>query len=109
MGRHAGLVVDLISGSTQLFQSELKFFFGGQRDGARLATFQADFAPGETAKWMRHDRLARFGVPLKNVMRAEVEALEILAAEIGVNGRKPRELLTKIGRKGHFSDFHLHE
>jgi hypothetical protein len=98
-----------ISGSTQLLQRELEFFFGGQGDRAGDATFQTDFAPRQASKWMRHDGLARSGVPLKNVVRAEIEAPEILSAEIGVNGRKPRKLLTKIGRKGHFSGFHLHE
>lgn len=97
------------SGPTELFQRELEFFFGGQGDRAGDATFQADFTPRQASKWMCHDGLARFGVPLKNIVRAEIEALEILPAEIGVNGRKPRKLLTKISRKGHFSGFHLHE
>ena len=93
----------LVSSPAQLFQRELNLALGGQGKGAGVAAFQADFAAGEAAKGMRHNRLAGFGVPFKDVVGAEVEALQVCTAKIRVNGGKPREFLAKIIQQGHFS------
>ena len=93
----------LVSRPTQFFQRDLNLAFGGQGNGAGVAAFEADFAAGEAAKWMRHDRPAGFAVPFKDVMRAEVEALEVRAAGVRVNRGKPREFLAKIAQQRHFS------
>src|SRR5208283_4407721 len=89
----------------QLLQGDLKLVFGGQGNGARIAPFEADFAAGETAKWMRHDRPAALGVPIKNIVRTEVEALEVGTAGVRVNGGKPREFLAKMAQQGHSQSF----
>ena len=85
----------------QFLEGGLEFAFGGQGNGAGVAAFQADFAAGETAKGMRHEWSAGFAVPFKDVVRAEVEALQVRAAEVRVNGGKPREFLAKITHEGH--------
>jgi hypothetical protein len=51
---------------------------------------------------MRHKGPAGFGIPFKDVVRAEVKAIQIRAAGISVNGGKPREFLAKVGQQGHF-------
>jgi hypothetical protein len=86
---------------TQFLEGGVEFAFGGQGNGAGVAAFQADFAAGETAKGMRHEWPAGFGVPFKDIVRAEVEALQVRAAEVRVNGGKPRKFLTKIIQQGH--------
>jgi hypothetical protein len=64
---------------------------------------ETDFAAGETAKGMRHDGLAGFTVPFKDIVRAEVEAFQVGEAGIRVNRGKPRKFLAKIGQQRHFS------
>jgi hypothetical protein len=98
--------VGLISRPAEFFQRDLKLKFGGQRDGGGIATLKADFAAGKATEGMRHERLAGFGVPFKDVVRAEIQALKVLAAQIDVNGRKPREFLPKIVHQGHASILH---
>jgi hypothetical protein len=90
----------------QLFQADLKFMFGRQGNSASVAAFEADFAAGETAKWMRHGRPAGFGVPFKDVVRAEVEALEVRTARFRVNRRKPGKFLAERAQHGHSSILH---
>jgi len=93
----------LVFHPTQLFQSNLKLAFSRQGDSAGGAAIQADLAAGEAAKRVRHERPAGFGVPFKDVVRAEVEALEVRAADVRINRGKPREFLAKIAQQGHSS------
>jgi hypothetical protein len=44
---------------------------------------------------MRNEWTARFGIPIKHIVRAEIEALEIPAAGVRVNRGIPREFVTK--------------
>src|SRR5271157_1257885 len=97
----------LVSRPAELFQGDLKLAFGRQGDGAGVAPFEADFAAGEAPKWMRHDRAAALGVPFKDVVRTEVEALKVGAAGAMVNGGKPRKFLAKMAQQRH--SFILHE
>ncbi len=96
-------IVNLVFFSAQLFQSILKLTFGGQGNGAGGAASQADLAAGEAAERVGHERLAGFGVPLKNVVRTEIKALQVPAAGTRVNRGKPRNFLAKIAQQGHFS------
>ncbi len=98
--------VRFVSRRAQLFQGGLKLAFGRQGNGAGIAAFEADFAAGEAAKWMRYDRPAGLGIPFKDVVRAEVETLEVGAAGVRVNGGKPRKFFAKIAQQGHFSTLH---
>ena len=92
--------------SAQLFQCNLKLAFGRQGNGAEGATFKADLAAGEAAKRMGHERPAGFGIPFKDVVRAEVKALEVRATGIRINRGKPRKFFAKIAQQGHFSILH---
>jgi hypothetical protein len=95
--------VGLVFCPTHFFHQELKLQFGGQGDRGGIASLNTDLAAGEAAEGMGNERLSGFRVPLKDVLRTEIEALKIRAAEIGVNSRKPGKLLTKMVHQGHAS------
>jgi hypothetical protein len=96
-----GWGVRLVFHPAQLIQGDLKLAFGRQGNGAGVAPFNANFAAGEAAKWMRHDRFTGLGVPFKDLMRTEIEALEVGTAGAGIDGGKPREFFAKIAQQGH--------
>jgi hypothetical protein len=76
-------------------QRDLDLVFAWQGNGPSVANLEADFTAWQAAKWVSHDGPARLGVPLEDVVRAEVQALQICAAGVGVNRGEPREFLTK--------------
>jgi len=84
----------------------LEFTFGGQGYSAGIASFQADFTPGKAAERMRHIRPPGLGIPFKYVVRAEIKALQIRAAEAGVDGGKPGEFLAKTSEQRHMVTVH---
>lgn len=93
--------VGLVLRLAQPFPRKLNLALGGQGNSAGGAAFDADFTAREAAKWMRHDGITRPGVPFKDIVRTEIEALKVRAAGVVVNGGKPREFLAKITQQGH--------
>ena len=83
---------------------------GWQRNGSGSAAFHADLATGKTTQWVGHNGPSGLNVPLKNVVRAEVEALQIRAAGAGVNDGEPGEFLTQVIKQRHIDNLQsLHE
>jgi hypothetical protein len=91
----------------QLGQRDLKLKLCRQGNGAGAAHFQAHVAARETAKGMRHNRPPGFEIPIEDVVRTEIEALEVGAAGVGVNAGKPWEFFAEIAQQGH--SFNLYE
>jgi hypothetical protein len=79
----------------------MEFVWSGERNGTGVTTLQADFAAGEAAQGVGHARLPGFPIPFKDVVRAEVEALEILNAGFVINGGKPGESFAEITEQLH--------
>lgn len=73
----------------QPFHCGLEFLFGRQGNRTGVAAFKADFTAWQAAKWVRYNWLPGFRIPFKDIVWAEVEAMEIPAAELSVNGGKP--------------------
>jgi hypothetical protein len=93
----------LVPRPTQIFEVNLKLAFSGQGNGAGGATFQANLAAGKAAQRMRHDRLARVRVPCKDVVRAEVKALQVGTTGVTVDRGKPWKFPAQEAQQGHFS------
>ena len=87
--------------STKLVQCDLQFVLGREGYRAGVTTVEAYFAAGEATKRVRHDGLSGLGVPFKDIVRAEVEALQVCATRVRVDGREPWEFLTKVVEQWH--------
>jgi hypothetical protein len=74
----------------------LELAFGGQGKGAGIAALEADFATRKAARGMGHERSAGFRVPFKDVVRAEVEALEVREADVVIDAGKPQEFFAEM-------------
>ena len=85
----------------QSLEGDMEFVFGGQGNGTIIAAVEADLAAGQAAQGMRHHGPAGFWVPFKDVVRAKVEALQILAAGVVIDAGKPRESLAQMAEQRH--------
>ena len=79
----------LVPRPPQTLEVNLKLAFSRQGNGAGGAAFQAYLAAGKAAQRMRHDRTARLSIPFKDIMRAEVKALDVGATSVTINRGKP--------------------
>jgi hypothetical protein len=81
----------------------VEFIWSGEGDGSGVATLQADFAAWKASQGVGHEGPAGFRIPFKHVVRAKVEALEILNAGFVINGGKPGKLFAEIAEQLHRS------
>jgi hypothetical protein len=82
--------------AAQALEADLELALGGQRDGAGSAAFETDLTTGKALQRLGHHRQSRGGIPLKYIIRAEIEAFEVGAAGGGVDGRDPRKFSAQI-------------
>jgi hypothetical protein len=83
------------------FKRRRNFPLAGKRNALGFAVLSTNVAPGDAVKGVRHDRFARGPVPIKNLRRAEVKALQVAEASLGVKGGKPRKPLSSTANYRH--------
>jgi hypothetical protein len=97
----------LVFRAPQILEVSLKLALSGQGNGTGGAAFQAYLPTGKAPQRMRHNRLARLRIPFKDIVRAEVKALQVRTTGVTINRGKPRKFSTQEAQQWHSSILQL--
>ena len=83
------------------FERRCHFPLAGKRNALALAVLGATATAGDAVEGPGHEGFARGRVPIENIRRAEVEALQVAKTPSTLDGRKPGQSLSWSARLRH--------